>query len=355
MTALLSLERLNPRQHLRAGPYAALPGESEIGLVPGERITVRDLMLALLLESANDAAVTLARGAAGSVPAFVRLMNKRAGELHLTHTHYANPVGLDEAGNFSSALDLARLARKLLRNRFFAEVVDLPRARLVSGARPRVVENRNLLVARDPWIDGVKTGHTRQAGYVLVASGRRKGAHLLSVVLGEPSEAARDSESLALLDYGFRLYRRVTAVRKGAEVARADVAFYGDREVSLVCPRSVRVSLRRGQRVRTIVDAPGELDGPLGKRARVGRVRVLVDGRLRASAPLVTAEAVPGASATRKAARYLTRPGSLLAIAAIATLTGAGLCRRHLRKERAARRRAMRRGRRADAARRSES
>jgi D-alanyl-D-alanine carboxypeptidase (penicillin-binding protein 5/6) len=191
-----------------------------------------------------------------------------------------------------------------------------------------VVDNRNSLVARYPWIDGVKTGHTKQAGYVLVASGKRRGAHLLSVVLGEPSEARRDSDSLTLLGYGFRNYRRVTAVRRGAELARPRVAFYGDREVALVAPRTLRVTLRRGQRLRKVVDAPAEVDGPLPRGARLGTLTVLVDGRQRAKLPLVAADAVPEASSARKAVHYATRPGALVALAAIVALAGAGW-RRH--------------------------
>jgi serine-type D-Ala-D-Ala carboxypeptidase (penicillin-binding protein 5/6) len=198
MTALLSVERLPLKRRLRAAPYAAAAAESQIGLVPGERMSVADLLRALLLESANDAAVTLARGAGGSVPEFVALMNARAQKLGLKHTHYANPVGLDEPGNYSSARDLAALARVVLRKGFLAETVDTPKARLLSGAHPRLLDNRNDLVARLPWIDGVKTGHTSDAGYVLVGAGIRKGAQLVSVVLDTPSESARDADTLAL-------------------------------------------------------------------------------------------------------------------------------------------------------------
>lgn len=317
MTALIALEELPLRRSLRAAPYRPGPLESQIHLQPGERMRVIDLMRALLLPSANDAAETLARGAAGSVSDFVGQMNERADQLRLSSTHYSNPVGLDGQGNYSSALDLAELTRRLLRNHTFASIVDLPNARLGSGNRPRSVANRNDLVGKVPWIDGVKTGHTVRAGYVLVGSGTQKGVQLVSVVLGSPSAAARDTDTLALLDYGFSRYRSVLALRAGSEVADADVAHYDDRTVKLTVRRDVRLSVRRDERVKTLVSAPAELDGPLDAGTRVGVVRILRGGKLAAHVPLVTADAVPHAGFLRRASPYLRWLVVLLAGAAL--------------------------------------
>jgi D-alanyl-D-alanine carboxypeptidase (penicillin-binding protein 5/6) len=302
--------------------------ESRINLRPGERMAVVDLMRALLLESANDAAVTLARGAAGSVRAFVKRMNAHARRLGLSDTHYANPIGFDEAGNFSSALDLSRLAGELLHNDTLATIVGMSSARLATGSRPRVVQNRNRLVGRVRWIDGVKTGHTLKAGYVLIASGKRKGVRLVSVVLGAPSEAQRDTDSLALLDYGFGLYRRIRVVRAGRELASAEAAFYGDRRIALAARRDATVTLRRGERLRTRVQAPEELEGPLERGTKVGTVSVLRAGKRVRLLPLVTAEPVPGAGAVRKLADRLLRPWLLVAVAAVALALAARRRRR---------------------------
>jgi D-alanyl-D-alanine carboxypeptidase (penicillin-binding protein 5/6) len=303
MTALISFQQLPLRRRLEASDYRAGAAESRINLREGERIAVRDLLLGLLLESANDAAVTLARGTTGSVQAFVARMNERAGRLELRDTHYENPIGFDDSQNYSSALDLAKLARTLLRNRTFAAMVDLPSARLRTGSRQRIVANRNRLVASVPWIDGVKTGHTQGAGYVLVGSGTRKGVPLVSVVLGAPTEGLRDSDTLALLRYGFGLYRVARPVRRGVAEATANVKYFGDREVPLVARRSVRVPVRRGQRVRTRVAAPDEVEGPLPRGARVGSVTVFKDGRRVRLLGLYTAEAVPEAGLVRKLVR----------------------------------------------------
>ncbi|MFL5894443.1 MAG: D-alanyl-D-alanine carboxypeptidase family protein, partial [Thermoleophilaceae bacterium] len=210
MTALLVLERDRLDQVFTAPPYNALPAESKINLRTGERMKVRDLLTGLLLESANDAAVDLAVGTAGSRDAFVAAMNRRARSLGLRNTHYANPVGLDARGNYSSARDLAALARRLMQNRTFARIVDRPSARLLSGSHPRVVRNRNLLVGRYRFIDGVKTGHTLGAHYVLVGAAHGHGGKVVSVVLGEPGENARDADTLALLRWGVDQFRTVT-------------------------------------------------------------------------------------------------------------------------------------------------
>jgi serine-type D-Ala-D-Ala carboxypeptidase (penicillin-binding protein 5/6) len=329
MTALLSVERLPLRRRLTAAPYAAAAAESQIELAPGERMSVADLLRGLMLESANDAAVTLARGAGGSVRRFVKLMNRRAVQLGLTETHYANPVGLDEQGNYSSARDLAALARVVLRNDFLAETADMPRARLLSGSHERIVANRNDLVAKVRWIDGVKTGHTGRAGYVLVGAGARKGARLVSAVLATGSEAARDADTLALLDYGFGLYRRMSVLRRGHPTAQAKVEYFGDREVAIEPVRSVVLGVRRDERVRSRIDAPEELRGPIGAGTRVGEANVYVDGKRVRRVALVTAEAVPKAGFARRVAHLLGHP---LLIVALLMLAGFAVERRRRRR-----------------------
>ena len=299
MTALLTLERAKPGDVYRAPVYNALPVESKIDLRAGERVRVDDLLEALLLESANDAAVTLAEGVSGTRPAFVRDMNARARELGLTGTSYANPIGFDDPGNYSTARDLAALARRLMRNRRFASVVGMPVANLESGARPRAVANRNDLIGQYDFVDGVKTGHTGTAGYVLVGTARsRLGARVISVVLGEPSEAARDAESLALLRYGLAQFRRVQPLEKSKPLASAAVEYFDER-ASLVPASDALVVTRRGQRVRTSVDAPEELEGGLPAGHPVGRITVLRGDQVVRRVRLVTATAVPGAGPLR--------------------------------------------------------
>jgi D-alanyl-D-alanine carboxypeptidase (penicillin-binding protein 5/6) len=317
MTALLALERARPGQVFTAPPYDALPVESQINLATGERMRVDDLLEGLLLESANDAAVALAEGISGSRGAFVTDMNDRAAELGLTDTSYANPIGLDDPANYSSARDLAALSLRLMRRPRFRRIVDMPVAELGSGARRRVVDNRNVLVARYPWVTGIKTGHTIQAGDVLVGSARgRGGARVISVVLGEPSEAARDADTVALLRWGLSRFRRVRALDPRRPLARADIE-YRDQRAALVPRRRALVLLRDGQRIRRRVRAPEELEGPLPAGARVGSVAVLVDGRPVRRMALVTAEDVPEAGTFRVLTSVLGVPLTLLGVLAI--------------------------------------
>lgn len=343
MTALLTLEGADPADVYTAADYAALPIESTINLQPGERMRVADLFEALLLESANDAAVTLAEGVSGSREAFVEEMNARADDLGLEDTSYANPIGLDDPANYSTARDLAALTRRLLRNRRFASVVDMPSAELESGDAPRLVDNRNGLVADYDFVDGVKTGHTSTAGYVLVGAARgRLGARVVSVVLGEPSEAERDADTLALLRYGLAQFRRVEALDAARPVAQAAVE-YRDERARLVPATDVRVVARRGQKVTSRVDAPQTLEGELPAGEVVGKIAVLRDGRVVRRVDLVTAAVVPGAGPLRVIAG---EGGPVLLVLVLLAGTGGGVAlarsrsRRRRAEERAARLRA---------------
>jgi D-alanyl-D-alanine carboxypeptidase (penicillin-binding protein 5/6) len=296
MTALLVLESGKLGRTFTAPAYHALPAESKIDLRQGERMTGHDLLTALLLESANDAAVDLAQGVAGSRPAFVARMNRRARQLGLRDTHYANPIGLDEPGNYSSAHDLAELARRLMADPTFAGIVDLPRATLRSGDHPRTIRNRNLLVGRYRFVDGVKTGHTSRAHYILVGAAHANGGRVLSVVLGEPSEHARDADTLALLRWGVDQYRRVTILRPGHTVAYAKVAHHSDLRIRLTTRHDATYTLRRGEKLTTRLHLPDQLEGPIAAGRRVGSVDVLYLGRKVKTLGLVTTRAVPGST-----------------------------------------------------------
>jgi D-alanyl-D-alanine carboxypeptidase (penicillin-binding protein 5/6) len=318
MTALITLERTQPDDVFTAPPYPSGAGESTIGLGAGERMSVHDLLRALMLPSANDAAYDLAVNIGGSRSRFVRMMNAHARALGLDGTHYSTPIGLDDPGNYSTAGDLARLAAKDMESARLQRIVNLPSARLRSGSRVRRVINRNDLVARYSFVDGVKTGHTNSAGYVLVGAAHGNGARVISVVLGTSSIGARDADSLALLRWGVEQFRRVQPIVRGRTYARAKVRYYDDRTVRLVAARDVRLTVRRGRPVRRRVMAPHELEGPVDAGERVGSVQVLVRGRVVRTVPLVTATPVAAASFVRKATAPIG--GALAAIALLALL-----------------------------------
>ena len=332
MTALLTLEDARPREVFTASDYVAAPVESQIGLRPGERMRVRDLLVALLLESANDAAATLAEGVSGSVDEFVADMNERAAELGLEDTSYANPIGFDDPLNYSTASDLATLTKELLRRPRFARVVDMPEAELDSGARPRTIDNRNTLVAAHPFVTGVKTGHTLGAGYVLIGSARgRGGARVITVVMGEPSETARDSDTLKLLRWGIARFRRVRVLDDRRTMARADIEYYDER-AELVPARDTVLTVRVGEHVRRRISAPEEVEGPLEAGTRVGSVTLFVDGERVREVALVTAADVPEPGTLRVLTSVLGVP--LTVVLVLAILLGAALVALMLRRRR---------------------
>ncbi len=225
---------------------------------------VSDLMRGLLLESGNDAAVTLAEGVSGSRKKFVREMNRRARGLELKNTHFANEIGLDEEGNYSSARDLVTLAKVLRTNAFFKKVVDTPVGTLKSGDHERTFRNRNKLVSRYSWVNGVKTGHTRGAGYVLVGSGSKNGIQLITAVLGTDGEAARDSDTMALLNWALPKFQRIRAVVEGKVMAKVPIRDRQGATLSLAPDRTVRRIIERGKRdeVKLEVVAPDDRRRP---------------------------------------------------------------------------------------------
>ncbi|HLW95890.1 MAG TPA: hypothetical protein VKS25_10975, partial [Solirubrobacteraceae bacterium] len=187
------------------------------------------------------------------------------------------------------ALDLARLARALMRIRVFRAVVDEPSARLADGI---VVDNRNDLVGAYPWVVGVKTGNTTDAGECLVAAARLDGVRLISVVLGAPSEADRDSDTLALLRYGLSLYRSASVAVRGRVYATVPVSGR-NRPARLIASRTLRIVLARAVRLHVALRVPRRLTGPIAAGEREGSLVVSEDGRTVKTVALVTAAAVP--------------------------------------------------------------
>ena len=330
MTAYVVLHELPLGRVVRAAPYQAEYGESLLGLRPGQRISVRDLLYGLILRSGNDAAYDLALAAAGSERRFVAEMNRYAAALGLTDTHYANPIGLDQRGNYSSAADLATLTRHLLAIPAFAKIADARSAVLRSVHPRRRITTINELLRMAPWVTGVKTGHTFGALYVLVGSGQRKGVDLISVAVGAPTDEDRFSDNIDLLEYGFSLYKRRIPIKAGATLADPAIRYSGG-ELPLRAARTVAIGLRRDQRISVVVSAPDEVEGPIERGAALGRASVYVDGRRVASVPLRAARPVAEASLLDKAGGFLADEKIPVGIALCVILVGAVLLRRFSR------------------------
>jgi serine-type D-Ala-D-Ala carboxypeptidase (penicillin-binding protein 5/6) len=315
MTALVTIEGASLDDTITVADYAAGPAESLAGLRAGDRMTVADLLRALILPSGNDAAVSLARGVAGSEAAFVRRMNRRARELGLRRTRFQDPIGLSPQ-NRSTPEELVKLALVLRRSSFMREVMDSTRARLRSADPDRTVVNR-IPIVRLSEVTGIKSGRTAAAGYVLVGSGQRDGVTVLSAVMGDPSEAQRDADTLALLRYGMRRYRRTTVLREGQRMAGAGLRFRDER-VDLVASRAVQRTVRRGERVTTrLLGVPAQLDGPLPRGHRVGTIEVRWRGRAVERVALVLADPVAEASLGQRVTEFAGRSSTVLLLAAL--------------------------------------
>ena len=340
MTALVTLQHVrNLDRIFTQNDYVASPADSQIGLEPGERMSVHDLLLALMLPSADDAAEDLAYNVGqGSVGRFVAMMNADARELGLRHTHYSTPSGLDTPGNYSTAGDLVKLANyDLTHSAFLKRIVALPHAVLKTGSHVRYVVNRNDLVGRYPWINGVKTGHTDEAGYVLVASARRHGMPLLSAVLGTSSEESRDDNTLALLDYGFSNFRLSTPVHAGQVLARPTVHYRSGEHAALVASTPFTRVFSTSTRLHVAIKAPAQLTGPLRRGARLGVAIVTADGRSVARIPLVLAKSLPAVSPLTIAAGFIAKPLMLLILLLLVACPALAFVTRRRRRSRVAR------------------
>jgi serine-type D-Ala-D-Ala carboxypeptidase (penicillin-binding protein 5/6) len=330
MTAWVVLHELPLEQVVRAAPYSPSYGESLLNLRPGQPISVRDLLYGLILRSGNDAAYDLARAAAGSEAGFVRQMNRYAAALGLADTHYANPIGLDQRGNYSSAADLAALTRRLLRLPAFARIADSRRAVLRSVRPPRRIESINELLDLAPWVNGVKTGHTFGARYVLVGSGRRKGVELIAAVVGAETDEDRFADALELLEYGFSRYRRRVPVHAGQALARPSIRYQGG-ELPLRAARGVVAGVRRGRRVEVAVRAPRQVSGPIRRGAVLGQAVVRVAGLRAGAVPLRAGRAVPKASAWDRARSLVEDNAVWIALGLFAIMVVVGFAIRRFR------------------------
>ena len=316
MTALLVVERANLTDVVTVSENAAsgqVSGISGLGLVEGERIRVDELLYALLLQSANDAAVALAEHVSDSVDAFVDEMNARAEELGMTRTMFTSPNGLDDTG-YSSAADLVRLTRAAYRSRGFASVVATRFHTVESlDAEPRVVQNRNVLLWLYPGAIGVKTGFTSPAGFCLVGAAQRGDERLVAVVLGAPGEPF--SAAATLLNYGFDAFEHRTLLRQGEPLDDVDV---GGRSVSVSAGGNVRGLVPTAATVTRTVELDPHVAFPPARGEQIGVVRVSASGRAVGEVPLVVVgvpappPAEPGSWWARAAGALVEAGGGVL-------------------------------------------
>lgn len=306
MTALVTLEHARPQDVVTVSPRAVGQGGSSILLTPGEQLTVRDLLAAALIQSANDAAFALAAHVGdGSVPRFVKMMNDKAAELGLEDTHYVRPDGLDAPGHYSSAEDVVALARLAMQRPLVRRLV---RAKTMQIEGPRTLKSWNDLLWRVPGLIGVKTGHTDNAGWAQVAAAKRGPTSVYAVILGSPGRERRNVDLTELVEWGFDQYATYTLVRDGERYASAAIPFEDER-VGLVAADGAARVVRLGDGTRFVerVVAPTMVDLPVQKGQKLGEVVVTLDGREVARVDLVAARDVPAPTFRERAGWYADR------------------------------------------------
>jgi D-alanyl-D-alanine carboxypeptidase (penicillin-binding protein 5/6) len=257
-------------------------------------VSVEDLLRGMIIQSGNDASIALAEHIAGSVPAFVDLMNEHALALGMADTVYRNPTGLPAAGHLSSAHDSAILARAIIRE--FPEYYHWYSEREYTYNSIKQ-HNRNALLWRDDSVDGLKTGYTEAAGYCLVSSARRSGMRLIAVVMGTPTAEARTDAGEALLDYGFEYFETHKIYARGEQVAKTRVWKGAPSSVALGLSDDLYVTIPRGRYpdLAATMQLEETLVAPVDAAAEVGEVQVSFEGRNLAVLPLVSLHAVPTA------------------------------------------------------------
>ena len=298
MTVLVARERTSLDETVVVSRAATRIGESSLDLRPGQRVTVRDLVVGALVPSANDAATALALHVGeGSIDRFVSLMNAKARALGMVGTHYRNPHGLDEPGHVSTARDSAALLRVALRDPVIRRYARASTATLATG---KLVESTDNLIGAVPGFLGGKTGYTANAGWSQVAAARRHGVTITAAILGVESESRRDRGLEALLRFGLAAYRPSRVVDAGRVFASVDVG-WGRRPVALVAPRDVvRVAPTTRPLVERVV-APVVAELPVRKGQPLGTVLVLDGRRVVARSPLVAERGVPKPGALARA------------------------------------------------------
>ena len=248
--------------------------------------SVIDMLRGIIIQSGNDASKAMAEHIAGSEDSFAILMNEQAQKLGMENTHFVNSTGMPDEGHEASALDLAKLARAIVKNSGDYYGIYAEKEFTYNGITQG---NRNALLSTDSTVDGLKTGHTDAAGYCLVASSNREGMRLISVIMGTESQQARADQSRELLNWGFGHFTTVTKAPAGQFVSKIPVWFGEAEEVELTTGDNLQILTSKTQKnkITTVVDIPESLEAPIKKGQEVGKLMAVIDGKAVASVPII--------------------------------------------------------------------
>ena len=297
MTAYLSFKalkngHLQQTQTLPVSVKAWKVEGSKMFIEPNKPVTVDELLHGTITQSGNDSSIALAEGIAVTEEAFADLMNKEAARLGMTNTHYVNATGLPDPQHYTTAYDLSLLAAALIHD--FPDQYKRLYSQKEYTYNKITQPNRNRLLWLDPFVDGVKTGHTQTAGYCLIASSKRGDTRLISVVLGTPSDSARATESQKLLNYGFQFYESKLVYKAGTTISTLKVWKGSDNTVVATVPEDLVITLPKGEyaRVKAKVTSKQPLLAPITKGQEIGQIQFTLDDKVIQERKLVAAKEV---------------------------------------------------------------
>ncbi len=321
MTMLLIMEaidegKLSWNEKIRASEYAASMGGSQIFLEPGEEMTTKELLKGIAIGSGNDASVAMAERIAGSEQAFVEKMNNKAKELGLKNTYFKNATGLPAKGHYSTAYDMAIMARELLKYEEITKFTGMYEAYLRENTDKKFwLVNTNKLVRFYPGVDGLKTGFTSEAKYGLTATAKKNGMRVIAVVFGAPTSKERNAQVTKMLDYAFSQYETHPLMKRNQTVGKVRVSKGKTKTVEAVTSEPLSLLTKKGEKTDTVqkqVVYNKNIKAPIQKGDKLGTIRLVKDGKVLLESPIVAKQNVAEAgwwSLYKRAFGLFTRAG----------------------------------------------
>lgn len=296
MTMLLIMEaidkgKLTWDEKIRASEYAASMGGSQIFLEPGEEMTTKEMLRGIAIGSGNDASVAMAERIAGSEEAFVDMMNEKAKELGLKDTFFKNTTGLPVSGHYSSAYDMAAMAKELLKYEDITKFTGMYEAYLRENTDKKFwLVNTNKLVRFYPGVDGLKTGFTSEAKYCLTATAEKDGMRVIAVVFGAPTSKERNAQVTKMLNFAFSQYQTHPMFKRNQAIGSAHVSKGKEKSVDAVTSEPLSLLTKKGEKTEDVkrkVIINKNINAPVNKGDRVGTIKIIKDGKVVLKSPLV--------------------------------------------------------------------
>jgi D-alanyl-D-alanine carboxypeptidase (penicillin-binding protein 5/6) len=296
MTMLLIMEALDQgkltwNEKIRASEYAASMGGSQIFLEPGEEMTTKEMLRGIAIGSGNDASVAMAERIAGSEEAFVDMMNAKSKELGLKHTFFKNTTGLPVNGHYSTAADMAVMAKELLKYEDITKFTGMYEAYLRENTDKKFwLVNTNKLVRFYPGVDGLKTGFTAEAKYCLTATAQKDGMRVIAVVFGAPTSKERNAQVTKMLNYAFAQYQTHPMFKRNQTIGEAKISKGKEKSVDAVTSEPLSLLTKKGEKTEDVkqkVILAKNLNAPIKKGDQVGTIKLIKGEKVILESPLV--------------------------------------------------------------------